>query len=433
MDLASEWAIQCDPAQLMEAVGMHCDPWQAQALRSEAKRLLILSARQLGKSTTASLIALHAALFRDDSLILITSKTERQSIELLAKLVRYYHVLGDPIPTTRQLETCLELANGSRVLALPGDPDTIRGFSAPWMVLVDEASRVADDVFAAVLPMLTTSNGRLVVLSTPRGSGGFFASQWRRSDVQWEKIMAKASECTRIPKERLEEERKLHGDRQYAEEFECAFMGEGGQVFRNVSGSIDRGRSETELVTDPHMALHFGIDLGRCEDSSVICGLDNTGKQIYFERFTEVSYPVQIQRIKDAIGVFREMALKNLPSGYRPYDLQTPSIIMDTTGVGLPVWEQLTNDGISILPFTITMPKKAELIEKLAAALDNNKIRLQDHAVQEQELVAYEQWRTPAGNYQYGAPSGTHDDTVIALSLAWYSINGGGFWSAGAY
>jgi hypothetical protein len=301
------------------------------------------------------------------------------------------------------------------------------------MVLVDEASRVADDVFSAVLPMLTTSNGRLVVLSTPKGSGGFFASQWRRSDVEWEKIMAKASECPRIPPERLEEERKLHGDRQYAEEYECAFMGEGGQVFRKVSDSIDRGRVETAVITDHLLALHFGIDLGRMADSSVITCLDNMGRQVYFERFTEVSYPVQIQRIKDALGVFTTMAREHMPQGYRSYDLQKPSIIMDATGVGLPVYEQLINDGIEIMPFTITMPKKAELIEKLAAALDNGKIRLQDHPIQEQELVAFEQWRTPAGNYQYGAPSGTHDDTVIALSLAWYSVTGGGFYSASAY
>jgi hypothetical protein len=82
--MAADWMIELsraiDPALLMEDAGIgKPDPLQEQALLSQAKRLLLLASRQSGKSTTTSLIALHAALYRSESLILLVAKAERQS------------------------------------------------------------------------------------------------------------------------------------------------------------------------------------------------------------------------------------------------------------------------------------------------------------------------------------------------------------------
>jgi hypothetical protein len=228
-----------DPALLMRDAGYVPDPWQGQALRSQSKRLLLLASRQSGKSETVGLIALHAALYRPDSLILLVSRTERQSGELFTrKVLANYNRLGRPVEARRELVFSLELVNGSRIIALPGDPATIRCFSGVWMVVVDEAAQCLDGIFTAVLPMLGVSDGRLLCLSTPFGKRGWFYEQWAGADPTWERIKARATECPRISPEFLAEQRRMLGPAMFSQEHECEFVEATGQLFS--ADSIDR-------------------------------------------------------------------------------------------------------------------------------------------------------------------------------------------------
>src|SRR6185369_6360406 len=98
----------------------------------------------------------------------------------------------------------------SRIIALPENERTIRGYSGAALLVVDEASRVSDALYASVRPMLAVSRGRLVVLSTPFGKRGFFFEEWS-SDRAWERIRITADQCPRISPEFLEEERLALG------------------------------------------------------------------------------------------------------------------------------------------------------------------------------------------------------------------------------
>jgi tRNA(Met) C34 N-acetyltransferase TmcA len=131
-------------------------------------------ARQTGKSTAAGILALHKALSAAGSLVLILAPAERQAKELFSKVAGFYHALGHPIPADSHRKLDVELANGSRIEALPGSERTIRGFSGVDLLLVDEASRVEDALYHAVRPMLATSAGRLILLFTPAGKRGSF-------------------------------------------------------------------------------------------------------------------------------------------------------------------------------------------------------------------------------------------------------------------
>ena len=72
----------------------------------------------------------------------------------------------------------MELENGSRIITLPGSEKTIRGFSGVGLLLVDEASRVADELYFAVRPILAVSGGSLMVLTTPYDKRGVFYEEW---------------------------------------------------------------------------------------------------------------------------------------------------------------------------------------------------------------------------------------------------------------
>jgi hypothetical protein len=221
-----------DPARLMVERGLAPDGWQERLLRSQADRVLILASRQVGKSEVTALAALHRALFYAGSLVLLFAPSQRQSLELFSKVLTSYRILGRPIEAAKELSLSLELMNGSRIVSLPGDEDTTRGYSAPDLVIIDEAARCSDALLVAVSPMLAASReGRLVLLSTPMGRRGMFHDAWSGSSGTWERVKVMAQDCPRISPVFLAEQRLILGERWFNQEFMCSFEETLGQFF----------------------------------------------------------------------------------------------------------------------------------------------------------------------------------------------------------
>jgi hypothetical protein len=194
--------------------------------------VLILASRQVGKSLTAGALALREALLRPGSLTLLLSPTLRQSGELFRdKVMRLYGALGRPLAATQETALQLSLANGSRVVSLPGTEGTIRGFSSVALLVIDEAARVPDGLYQAVRPMLAVSGGRLVCLSSAYARAGFFFDSWENGGPGWQRVKITAAECGRIDGAFLEEEREALGERVYAREYDCVFSSADDAVF----------------------------------------------------------------------------------------------------------------------------------------------------------------------------------------------------------
>jgi hypothetical protein len=228
--LADDLCFALDPALLMEQIGFSPDPWQQSLLRSTAKRQLLLCCRQSGKSTTTAALALHEALYAPPALVLLLSPSLRQSQELFRKVLATYKAIDNALPATLESALRLELANGSRIISLPGKEETVRGFSGVSLIVVDEASRVSNELYFSVRPMLAVSGGRLVCLSTPFGKRGFFFEEWENGNG-WERIRITAHDCPRIPKSFLEEEKQALGPYWFRQEYLCEFMETVDQVF----------------------------------------------------------------------------------------------------------------------------------------------------------------------------------------------------------
>jgi hypothetical protein len=218
-----------DPASIMREAGMEPDAWQESVLNSDARRMLLLCSRQSGKSTTCASLAVHQALY-DPGLVLLIAPAQRQSSELFRKVSEVYNALDDVPRITQESAMRLELANGSRIIALPGTEGTIRGYSGAKTVIIDEASRVDNALFAAVRPMLATTQGRFVALTTPYGKRGWFYEAWEHGEG-WERTKVTAHDCPRIDPEWLEEERRLVGDWQFRQEYMCEFVDTDEQFF----------------------------------------------------------------------------------------------------------------------------------------------------------------------------------------------------------
>lgn len=219
--LASDLATALDPVNLFIRAGIEADDWQKRVLRSNAKRQLLLCHRQAGKSTVAAVRALHKAQYKPGSLTLVLSPSERQSVELFRKVMTFNR--SGPFDPDSESVLKAEFPNGSRIVALPGKEATIRGFSGVDLLIVDEASRVPDELYAAIRPMLAVSKGELIAMTTPFGKRGWFYGEWV-SDRAWERFKLTAEENPRISKEFLEEERASLGQWWYAQEYECEFV-----------------------------------------------------------------------------------------------------------------------------------------------------------------------------------------------------------------
>jgi hypothetical protein len=219
-----------DPPAVMTDAGLAPDPWQGDLLRADAGKALLLCARQVGKSTACAYLALRTALLTPGITCLIVSPSLRQSGEMLRKVSGGLAALGRPVGVANESASALALANGARVLSLPGSEATVRGFSA-GLLIVDEAARVPDGLLAGVRPMLAATGGRFVALSSAFAASGWFYDLWTAGGPGWLRLSVTADACPRISPAFLAEERAILGPRWFAMEYMNEFQDDVAAVF----------------------------------------------------------------------------------------------------------------------------------------------------------------------------------------------------------
>jgi len=237
-----------DPVEMAAAAGLTLDPWQAQMVSSGSPRQLLNCSRQTGKSTVSAVLANHTVIYEPGSLVLLLSPSQRQSQELFRKCLDVYRGLNRPVSADAESALRLELENGSRIVSLPATESTIRGMSGVRLLIIDEASRVPDGLYAAVRPMLAVSGGKLVLLSTPFGTRGFYWEAWKNR-AAWDYYEINAEQCPRISPEFLEEERATIGDWFFQQEYLCQFMDAQNASFRSedIARIVDREVAQWQL------------------------------------------------------------------------------------------------------------------------------------------------------------------------------------------
>ena len=208
---------------IKQKLGITPDDRQAALLQAAGKRTILNCCRQWGKSTITAAKSVELAYRNPGSLIIIVAPVIRQSHEFVLKAEAFLSRLKVKPKGDGQNPVSLAFPNGSRIVGLPAVESTIRGFSAVSLVVVDEASRVPDDVYHAIRPMLAVSDGALWLISTPLGKRGFFYDAWANGGPAWLRVQATGPDCPRISRSFLEEERRNLGDRYFGQEYLCEF------------------------------------------------------------------------------------------------------------------------------------------------------------------------------------------------------------------
>jgi len=218
-------SVSLDPVERFRMTIGEPDPYQIEIMRTDPERnpddqfVTCLASRQVGKSTTI------AALAWDDATrgktVLIAALMQRQSMELLRRVIDFKN--ADPFAprVIRQTLTELELQNGGRVISIPAT-DGARGFTADTVVL-DEASFLDDSAIAALLPT-RKSSGRVLMISTANGRQGFFYDTWMSKKTR--RIYARSVDIPRLT-EKVAYDRRFMNDLRFRSEHLCEFLGGG--------------------------------------------------------------------------------------------------------------------------------------------------------------------------------------------------------------
>jgi len=301
-------------------------------------------------------------------------------------------------------EQMVTFSSGGTVQVRSADnPESLRGDGLNFVVL-DECAFMRQSAWRESLrPALSDRRGGAMFISTPKGRNWFWRLFLRGQDAgepDWASWQRPTSENPYIDPAEIEAAKRELPERIFRQEYLAEFLDDAGGVFRRVMDAA------VLLLQAPQAGHQYivGVDWAKSADFTVLAVIDvGTREMVYMGRFNQIDYRVQRGR------------LKALYERYMPV-----TIIAETNSIGEPNIEDLRAEGLPVQGFTTTNATKTHIIEALALAFERGDIRILNDPVLVGELQAYEMTRLPSGAFRYGAPEGMHDDTVMALALAWY-------------
>ena len=238
------------PVEILRMADMEPDPWQTEVLSWGGDRLLLNCSRQSGKSTVAAARAVGMLMAKPGAQVLMTAPSQRQSGILFRAAIDLVVSSGLELNAEAWNKSTIELPDGGRIMAVPGTEQTIRGVPALDLLVIDEASRVTDDLMVAVMPMIATTGGTIMALSTPAGQKGWFFEEAASASAgggRWAYWKITADMCPRIPQDHLDEMLDKMGEAVFEQEYFCRFLLGDRQVFSvGAIDSIVAGAEERE-------------------------------------------------------------------------------------------------------------------------------------------------------------------------------------------
>jgi phage terminase large subunit-like protein len=379
-----------------------------QAVADSAARFRVLACgRRWGKTRLGSALCLETALHGGRAWWVAPS------YPVATVGWRLVHRLGSQIPgaNIRLSERLIELPTGGEVRVRSADnPDSLRGEGLDLAVL-DECAFIKEAAWnEAIRPALSDRQGRAVFISTPKGRNWFWRAFQTGMDDQsgeWQSWHLPTADSPYIDAGEIEAARKSLPERIFRQEYLAEFLEDAGGVFRRVMDAATA--TPQEAAIDGHDYV-FGVDWGRQNDFTAIAVIDlDTLECVYLDRFTQIDYAVQIGRLNALVSKFRPV-----------------QIVAETNSMGGPLVEQLQMLDLPMRPFNTTNATKEAAIRQLESAFENGSIKIIPDMVMVGELQAYEQTKTATGKWTFSAPDGMHDDTVMALALAWDAATNAG-------
>jgi phage FluMu gp28-like protein len=418
-------ALPEDPVQFVQALfGFTPKEYQASLLRDEKTRIVVRWSRQAGKTTCIALRAIWFALVHPKTLTLIVAPSLRQSM-IMSDRIQDFLIY---VPEERRLRlieklqrTTVRFKNGSRIVALPNSPQLLRGYTAD-QVIADEAGFFKDDqlVFYNVLyPMLSTTDGTLIVSSTPWSKDSVFYRMCQSPDFS--KHVTTCEDVVRsglVKQGFIEEMRAQLPFERFQREFMSEFVEDVDAWLTQslIVSCIDSQLQSYDFQDVPQGEFYVGVDLGKEQDFSVVLVIQKVEGLlgiVHVHRF-----PLKTE-YASVIGY-----VKSLQDRW-----QVRATYADVTGVGGYIVEDMVRSGIhGVTGVTFTVQSKEEMATILREKMRTGEVKIPyvpARKLEDVDLTAelniekYELMKT--GHLRFSHPEGGHDDVFWSAALAVYA------------
>lgn len=378
------------------------------------RRVAIKTVTQFGKSDVTSMAIIHSLIDRPEK-ILIVSPSIKQSEIIMGYIIDHLFdhddiksllEVDEPLARLKRERSKqrITLKNGSEVAILTADARTVSqeakglmGFGASTVV-VDESAIIPDEMYGKIFRMVGGTGGKIVQLGNPFPSKHFSDTfddpTYTTLTVDWRQAVAEG----RFTKEYIEEARRTITHFDFTVFYDCIFPRNEGDVFRDFMPVMC---AMPQKPLDNHIYV-MGVDLARVTDYTVISVFDRmTNAQVYQKRFNELDWVTQRSRIKNISKLYNNAL-----------------VVLDASGLGDPIAEDLIRQGVPVSPVRISAPVKTELIEKLSIAIEQRMIKIINMPETRLELEKFTYTKNSSGYIKYEARQGYHDDIVTSLALA---------------
>lgn len=385
---------------------------QVAYLESKARFRVLACGRRWGKTDAAAAEIAQRMTRQESSRQLAIAPTLAQSRIVFERILWMLTACGvtfahayTPHPVVRIFDNDAKSGRVIHVLdARSGhESNHLRGEGADH-ILLDEAAYMPETLITEVtMPMLAANNGRMTLISTPRGRNFFyryFRMGERRRDDFWSR-RSPSYENPRVNREFLELQRKLLTERAFRTEYEAEFLDNGSTVF--ASEALDAALSVPSVSDGP---IVLGVDWARYRDYTacvLVRGYRERAEVLAVRRWSGLRWFETLRRVVD---IAKEFGVNE--------------VVSDATGVGDPVTEQLRYllPNSNIHGHVFTRRSKSELIDHLIWMFERESLRLPSEPFLLRELEHFEAEADTESDVKYSAPSGQHDDCVCALALA---------------
>ena len=293
-----------------------------------------------------------------------------------------------------QQKKILTLHNGSYIdFGSAERPEMMEGFGYDYAVLNEgglilKKRSLWDNT---IQPMVKAAQVRII--GTPKGKNTFESLSRLYKTYHFT-----AYDSPFWKPEEIEQSKASMTQEAFAQEMMAEFIDGAGSVFRNIYEN-----ATGTLLDAPREGRRYvmGVDLAKHTDFTVIMiGDAETKEVVWHDRFNQIDWGLQKSRVISAYQKFK--------CGYG---------VIDATGVGDGIFDDLINAGLNLEGFKFTATTKQELVSNLSIAMDNQAIRYPKIETLTDELSIYAYEQRANGQFSYSAPEGFHDDEVMALAL----------------
>ena len=287
--------------------------------------------------------------------------------------------------------------------------DNLRGATLDF-IYIDEAAFIKEAFINEVLlPMITRTNGRVVMSSTFNGKNWYW--EWYQRGLKednFKQIKSIKKTCLDLNDHKVEETvlgiRKSMTKAQFNQEFLCRPVS-ADALFSDIEDSI------TKQLPLEYERIYIGMDIGVAQDYTVLTAMTEDYAVIDIDRFNFKEQGMDSTEFKQRIKDFYLKHFDKLAAAY--FEVNNNDLLFD----------EITDDDkmYKLIPFQTTSKSKPEIIKNLIKLFEDHKIKIPEYDVLVKELYDYKSKRNPiTGNLQFSNTEGKHDDCVMSLAIAAY-------------